>query len=640
MRELPVEGNTEEMTSDQTRGSSVALVVGALGVVFGDIGTSPLYAMRTILGEGGPLSTEVVYGLTSTVIWALVLVVTVLYVGLLLRTDNEGEGGLLALVALLRRSSGARAATLTTVLGMVGAAMFLGDCVITPAISVLSAAEGLEVASPSLSSWVLPVALVLLAGVFVLQRIGSGVIGRFYGPVMVVWFVVLAVGGAASLARDPGALQALSPLCAFRYFLDEPLTAFLALGAVILAVTGAEALYADLGHFGRAAITRAWLFVVFPALVLAYLGEAAEVVSDPAAAANPFYAGVPSWATFPVLVLATMATVIASEAVIAGAFTVLHQAGGLGLFPSLRTQHTSTRQAGQIYVPAANWALAAGVLVVVLLFRDSAGLSAAYGVAVSATILVTVTLYLLLQRDGGHRSVPRTLIAVACLLVVLAFFVASLPKILSGGWAPVSIGLALLVVMSTWWSGQRRLHEARQSVEASPDEMLEEIETGAGDRISGSAVFLTEDSHVAPLALRTVVESGYRLAEHVVLLSWHVEDTPAAPANRSAVDVETYGGRYEGIISVDVTLGYRERLDVTHVLQEACEADPDGLSGVDPEEARYFLSEPIPRLDRDNGMALWRQRLFLLVVRLSTDRIEQLDLPRERTVTIGREFDL
>jgi KUP system potassium uptake protein len=631
------------MSAGEQRGASPVLIIGALGIVFGDIGTSPLYAMRTVLGEGGPLTTETVYGLTSTVIWTMVVIVSVLFVGLLLRADNEGEGGALALLALVRRTSaGARTAMIATVLGIVAAAMFLGDCVITPAISVLSAAEGLEVASPSLKAFVLPVALVLLAGVFVVQRIGSGFIGRFSGPVMVLWFATLAVGGAASLAQRPEVLQALSPHWAVRYFLDDPEVAFLALGAVILSVTGAEALYTDLGHFGRPAITRAWTLAVFPALVLAYLGEASAVVRDHAAAGNPFYAVMPGWATIPVLVLATMATVIASEAVIAGAFTVLHQAAGLGLFPYLRTRHTSRTQAGQIYLPAANWALAAGVLLVVLVFRESSRLSSAYGVAVSTTFLVTVLLYLLVQHTRGTRTVGREIIAGLSLVAVIAFFVATLPKVATGGWVPVSIGVAVLIVMWTWWSGQRRLAAARGSIELSPEDMLGEIVTSTDPehRTPGSAVFLTRDSHVAPLALCAVVESGYTLAERVVLLSWHVADTPSAPANDAAVTVDTFGDRYAGILAVTVTLGYRERLDVIHVLEEACAAEPDALSGVDPKTARFFLSEPIPQLNSDNGMAMWRQRLFLLIDRLSTDRIEHLDLPHDRTIVIGRDFEL
>jgi KUP system potassium uptake protein len=614
-------------------------MVGALGVVFGDIGTSPLYALRGILEEGNDLSRDTVYGLTSMVIWSLVIVVTVLYLNLLMRTDNEGEGGLLALVALVRRTSKhGRAVTGVTVLGMIGASMFLGDSVITPAISVLSAAEGLEVASPSLKHLVLPVAVVILAGVFVLQRIGSGRIGKVYGPVMLVWFGVLAVTGAVSLGREPQVLTALSPQWAVLFFVHDPLVAFLSLGSVVLAVTGAEALYTDLGHFGRPPILWSWLAVVFPALVLAYLGEAAEVLRDTSAAAEPFYAVVPGWATIPVLVVATLATIIASEAVIAGAFTVLHQAGGLGLFPFLRTQHPSAEHAGQIYVPAVNWCLATAVLLVVVGFGSSSRLSAAYGVAVSSTFLIDVTVFLVLLRVRRASRLPQV-VGVLCGLVVLAFFAASLPKLPSGGWVPTGIGLVLFLVMSTWWSGQRILDRHRRREEDEASDVLASADEDVR-RIPGAAVFLTRDREVAPIALRALVDLGHTLPERVVLLSWHLEDKPSAHPHETVVEVDRYEGRYEGVVGVDVALGYRERLDVGHVLGEACEQEPDALEGVDPDRAVYFVSQPIPRLARDGAMAMWRQRLFLVLDRLATDRAEQLSLPRARTIVVGREFDL
>jgi KUP system potassium uptake protein len=609
-------------------------------VVFGDIGTSPLYALRTILGEGDDLTRQTVYGLTSTVVWSLVLVVTVLYLGVLMRTDNEGEGGLLALVALVRRTSrSGRTVAAVSVLGMVGASLFLGDSVITPAISVLAAAEGLKVASPSLETWAVPVAVVVLVGVFVLQRVGSGRIGKVYGPVMLVWFIVLGVTGATAVARDPGVVVALSPHWAVAFFLSDPLTAFLSLGAVVLAVTGAEALYTDLGHFGRRAILGGWLVVVLPALLLAYLGETAEVLHDHAAATEPFYAVVPGWATIPVLVVATLATVIASEAVIAGAFTVLHQAGGLGLFPFLRTRHPSPEHAGQIYVPAANWTLGAAVLLMVVGFGSSSRLSAAYGIAVAGTICLDVTVFLVLQHVH-HASVLPRLVAGGCGLVVLAFFVASWPKIPTGGWVPVGIGLVLLLVMTTWRSGQRRLTAARRREEIAPADLLERVAGDGLRRLPGTAVFLTHDSGIAPIALRTMVDAGRVLPERVVLLSWRVEDKPRASPHETVVEVDTYGDRWEGLVGVDVALGYRERLDVGHVLAAACRRSPEALSGIDPEQAAYVVSQPIPRLSGDGGMAIWRQRVFLLLDRLATDRAEQLALPRGRTVVVGREFEL
>ncbi|WP_017935923.1 KUP/HAK/KT family potassium transporter [Nocardioides sp. Iso805N] len=615
--------------------AGASLTVGALGVVFGDIGTSPLYAMRAVLGEGKQLDQATVYGLTSTVIWSLLLVVTALYVGLLLRTDNEGEGGLLALLALLRRTATShRTVTVTVFLGMIGAAMFLGDSVITPAISVLSAAEGLKVADPGLAPLVVPVALVILAGVFVLQHIGTGAIGRLYGPVMVLWFVVLALAGIGSLVHDPPVLAAISPSYAVAYFFEEPATAFIALGSVILAVTGAEALYADLGHFGRSPIRRAWLFLVLPALILAYLGEAGEVMRHPAAAMDPFYAVVPSLGTIPVLIIATAATIIASEAVIAGGFTVVHQGGGLGILPSLRTRHTSSAHAGQIYIPAANWALGVAVLAVVIGFRSSERLAAAYGLAVSVTLLVTVTLYVVLQH--ARRNWRKTSAGAAAWVLMLTFFVAALPKVVSGGWLPLLIGSVMFVVMWTWWTGQRRVATTRREEELPLEDLVARLVEIGPERVPGDGVFLTYDRAVAPFALRTALDLGRVLPERTVLLSWHVEDTPTSRAHEHAIRVEEAG---EGIVSLDVTLGYRDRLNVVDVLRNACR-DDERLDGLDPDSAYFFLSEPKPRVTRDSPMPVWQQRLYLLLSRLVTDRVDQLAVPRDRAVTLGRELRL
>jgi len=408
---------------------------------------------------------------------------------------------------------------------------------------------------------------------------------------------------------------------------------------VVLAVTGAEALYTDLGHFGRPPIHWSWLAIVFPALLLAYLGETAEVLRDPSAAAEPFYAVVPGWATIPVLVVATLATIIASEAVIAGAFTVIHQAGGLGLLSYLKTRHPSPDHAGQIYVPVVNWCLGAAVLLVVVGFGSSSRLSSAYGVAVSSTFLIDVTVFLVLMRVRRAGRLPQV-VGVLCGLVVLAFFAASLPKLPSGGWVPTGIGLLLFLVMSTWWSGQRRLVAERRRVEQRATDVLDALHHDDIRRIDGAAVFLTRDKDIAPIALRALVDVGHTLPERVVLLSWHVEDKPSAKAHEAAVDVHTFGDRYAGIVGVDVALGYRERLDIGHVLGAACEREPDALDGVQPDRAVYFISQPIPRLARDGAMALWRQRLFLVLDRLATDRAEQLSLPRARTIVVGREFSL
>jgi KUP system potassium uptake protein len=632
---------------DSATGSSRAVVaplaLGALGVVFGDIGTSPLYALRSILSEAGSTARVDVYGVTSLTVWALVVIVGTLHVGVLLSADNDGEGGILALASLLRRgTSGGRLAGAVVVTAMVGAALFLGDSILTPAISVLAASEGLEVAAPSFAHVVLPLALLILVGVFVLQQVGSGKIGVAYGPVMLVWFLVLGVGGAASVVQEPGVLEALSPTWAVRFLVDDPLTGFLTLGAVVLVVTGAEALYTDLGHFGRRPIALAWWALVFPCLVLAYLGEASAVTRDPSAAGDPFYAVVPSWATVPVLVLGTCATVIASEAVIAGAFTVLHQAAGLGLFPDLDTRHTSSHHPGQIYQPAANWTLAVAVLAMVLLFRSSERLAAAYGVTVSATVVLTACLYLAWAIRARPRPPARLVVGSLTGFAAAVLFAGTLPKVASGGWVPAVLGLVVFLLMHTWWSGRRRLESQLRRQEEDAEDLAATIDSQRSrlHAVGGDLVFLTHDADVAPLALRAMVEPARLLPGRAILLSWEVQDTPSAPGDRASVRVRTFGEEVCEVVGVSVVLGYRQRLDVHHILAEAVRSEPDLLGDLDPRSALYVVSEPIPTLSRRSPLARWRRRLFLAMDRLARDRADRLSLPRGRTVVIGREVEL
>lgn len=622
--------------------AGLPLTVGALGVVFGDIGTSPLYTMKAVFGSTtqSPIGAAEVYGATSTLIWSMAVIVSLLYVRLLMRADNEGEGGLLALVALVRgRVTTRRGTVVVAALGMVGAGMFLGDSVITPAISVLSAAEGLEVARPSLSSVVLPVALVILAGVFVIQRFGSGGIARFYGPIMLSWFVVLALTGAVSVARTPAALQVLSPHWVVKYFAADPAGAFLSLGAIVLAVTGAEALYADLGHFGRKPIARAWVWIVFPALTITYLGEAAAVVRQPAAAANPFFALMPSWALWPAVVLATLATVIASQAVISGAYTVVHQAAGLGMLPRLRTVHTSRRHFGQIYVPAVNAFLAVAVLVVVLAFRTSASLASAYGVAVTSTISVTTALYLTLMWKRQQRVTGSMVAGAGALVVVLAFLLANVPKVLTGGWLPLGIGLLLLLVMSTWWSGTRRLESVRRELEVPIAEYLATLdgEEAALHRVQGTAVFLGGEPGVTPMALRTMIELNHVLHEEVMVLCWRTSDAPGA-ATGTQVQVSHLDAA--GLTAVVATFGYSERIDPIGALRSAHAGPGDELTERDDRHDLYFISLPVAQFDRDGNMRHWRQMVFLALQRITPDPVDLLDLPRERTIIIGHMIGL
>lgn len=623
------------------RGSLAVAALGALGVVFGDIGTSPLYAMRAILGESDATGRADVYGVTSLVVWALVSVVGVLHVAVLLTADNMGEGGVLALASLLRRGvARGRLRTGVSVAAMIGAALFLGDSILTPSISVLSASEGLEVAAPSLSSLVVPLALVILVGVFLLQPVGSGRIGAAYGPVMLVWFSVLGVSGLASLARDPQVVEALSPTWGLSFLAAHPRTGFLTLGAIVLVVTGAEALYTDLGHFGRRAIATAWWALVFPALVLAYLGEAAAVLRDPSSSDNPFYGVVPSWATIPVLVLGTCATIIASEAVIAGGFTVLHQAGGLGFLPDLRTIHTSRRHPGQIYQPAANWTLAVAVLLVVVAFRSSDRLSNAYGVTVSATVVLTVLLYVVWAVRQDPPPVTRLVLGVATGLVAAVLFAATLPKLVAGGWVPAVIGLIVFMLMHTWWSGQGRVAARLREEELTVDELMRTIGDGDLHRLDGCAVFLTHDPSVAPLAVRALLDTAHVVPEHVMLLSWDVDDTPSAQPDRARVQVRSLGAECWDVTGVAVVLGYAERLDVGHILRDAIEAEPELLSAFEPGRVVFVVSELHLAASRSASWASWRQRVFLAMNRLARHQTDQLSLPRARTVVIGRELGL
>jgi KUP system potassium uptake protein len=458
---------------------------------------------------------------------------------------------------------------------------------------------------------------------------------------MLCWFAVLGGSGLVSLLRSPQALEALSPTWAVRFLVAHPGTGFLTLGAVVLVVTGAEALYTDLGHFGRRAITVSWWAVVFPALLLAYLGEAAAVVRDPSSAGNPFYGVVASWATVPVLVLATCATVIASEAVIAGAFTVLHQAAGLGFFPDLRTVHTSRRHPGQIYQPAANWSLAVAVLAVVAAFRSSQRLANAYGVTVSATVVLTVVLYVAWAARHRPRPLLRLALGVVTGLVAAVLFAATLPKLAAGGWVPAVIGAVVFLAMHTWWTGQGRVAERLRDEELTAGELATTVSESSDLRqLAGHAVFLTHDATVAPLALRALIDTTKLLPEHVLLLSWEVDDAPSASADESSVRVHDLCGDDWDVVGVSVVLGYRERLDVGHILRDALEQEPERLSSLDPDRAIFVVSELHLSPSRSAPWARWRQRLFLAMNRVARDRADQLSLPRDRTVVIGRELDL
>jgi KUP system potassium uptake protein len=626
-----------------------ALTLGALGVVFGDIGTSPLYALQTVFSGRGahtvPVDPTAIYGVVSLVFWTITLIVTVKYVLLIMSADNEGEGGIMALIALLQRVTRespvrARVATALAALGIFGVSLFLGDSMITPAISVLSAVEGLDVVSPSLHELVVPLTAGILVGLFSIQRYGTTLVGRLFGPVMVVWFSVIGLWGLLELVGHPGILRALSPHYAVRFFAHDGGTAFLSLAAVVLTVTGAEALYADMGHFGRSPIRRAWLMVVLPALMLTYLGQGALMLHDPAAATNPFFLLVPHWARVPMVLLATAATVIASQSVISGAFSVARQAVQLGYLPRLRILHTSHEEIGQVYVPWINWMLLAAVLSLVFAFQSSAKLASAYGIAVTGTIAITTLLFFAV----AHLRWRWPLWAVAGGVVAfgtidLAFIGANLSKVLHGGWLPLLVGALTYTVLTTWQEGRRLITERREEAEGS----LGDFVGGLHDRsiralrVPGTAVFLNRGDRTTPLAMRANVEHNHALHEHVVIVSIETLPRPHVPDDERLI-MSDLGFRDDGIAFICARFGFQDAPHVPPVLRAAVDAGLECPLEVDT--ASYFLSKVELMMTDRPGMPRWRKRIFLATAHLASDPVDYFALPRNQTLLVGSIIDV
>ena len=624
-----------------------ALALGALGVVFGDIGTSPLYTVQTVFSPADPhpvkVSHDSVFGVVSLIFWSVTIIVTVTYVLLVMRADNDGEGGIMALIALIRRRAlpgGNRAKAVLAALGIFGASLFFGDSMITPAISVLSAVEGVQVAAPSVSSLVIPVTVAIIVVLFLVQRLGTGAVGRMFGPVMGVWFTVLGVLGVRGIAAHPVILEALSPSYALGYLSGHFGTAFFALTAVVLAVTGAEALYADMGHFGRAPVRRAWLLVVFPACILDYLGQGALILGHPATISNPFFLLAPGWARLPMVFLATVATVIASQAVISGAFSVAHQAGRLGYLPRLRIQYTSEQIMGQIYVPWINWLLLVAVLTLVLAFRTAAALAYAYGTAVTGTITITTLLFFYYARHRWRWPLPIVLAGGGALLVIdLLFFAANLTKLTHGAWFPLLIGLITFTIFTTWQRGRELVTQRRMQAEGPLPEFIEHLHamTPPLHRVPGTAVFLNRGKATAPLALRANVEHNEILHEEVVILS--VETTPAPHVPEAErLEIDDLGYKDDGITHVTARFGYMDQTDVPDLLPLI--RDVDAGHPLLDDHLSYFVSriELVP--GHEPGMSRWRKRLFIATSRITADAAEYFRLPRERTVSMGSRIEL
>ncbi|MGO4444375.1 potassium transporter Kup [Mycobacterium sp. 2YAF39] len=635
---------------DRTAGTQalrLSVIIAALGVVFGDIGTSPIYTIQTVFNPGDPhpvpVAPQNVYGVVSLIFWSVMIIVTLTYITLVMRADNNGEGGIMALITLLRRWTGRRGrrtAVMLSTLGIFGAALFFGDSMITPAISVLSAVEGIQVIDPGFKDFIVPITAVIIVGLFSVQSRGTATVGRFFGPVMILWFTAIGACGIRGIVDNPEILKALSPTYALSFMAGHFHIAFFALAAIVLSVTGAEALYADLGHFGRRAITFGWLGLVLPACTLNYFGQGALVLADESTVTAPFFLLTPEWARIPMVLLATAATVIASQAVITGAFSVASQAARLGYLPRLRIEHTSASTIGQIYVPWINAALMVAVLILVFAFRSSAALAYAFGMAVTGTITITTTLFLYYARTRWGWPLWGVLIGGGLLLLVdLMFFAANLTKLVHGAWLPLTIAVVAFTVMTTWQRGRRIITRAREKAEGPLREFVDELVHLDPPlvRIPGTAVFLNRGRDTAPLAMRAIVEHNHVLAEHVIILTIETEDVPRVP-DSERMSHDDLGYANDGIVHVQSRYGYMERPDVPSALALL---SPDETEGpIDLENASFFLSKLDLCLGDAPTMAAWRKRLFIATSHITADAARHFGLPLGRTVVVGSRIEV
>ncbi|HEY6760939.1 MAG TPA: potassium transporter Kup [Baekduia sp.] len=625
-------------------GGAAALTLGALGVVFGDIGTSPLYALQAVFNADHHAvqpSHAGVYGIVSLVFWTITILVSIKFVLLIMRADNEGEGGIVALIAKVQAATlghGKRKYVLV-LLGLFGAALFYGDGMITPAISVLSAVEGMEIVSPSFADWVVPLSVGILTILFAVQRFGTGVVGRMFGPVMILWFLLLAVTGVAEIGRDPAILKAISPTYAVDFLFQHGGTAFIALGSVVLTVTGGEALYADMGHFGRQPIQRAWFWLVFPALILNYMGQGALILRDPSTIANPFFLLMPDWSRIPVVILATMATVIASQAVISGAFSMTRQAMQLGFLPRVTVRQTSRDEVGQIYVPAVNWGIFVAVIALVIGFGSSQHLAAAYGIAVTGTMAIDTLLFFVVVRAVWHKSLRLAIAGgAAFLLVDLTFLAANVPKIEHGGWFALAVAAFFFTLLVTWQRGRAIVTRNRTALEGPLRAFVDEVHAAEPPvyRTPRTAVFLNANLETTPLALRANFEHDNVVHESVVIVSVVVERVPhIREVQRASVDDLGYAD--DGIVHVTARYGFMDNIDIPRMLRRTAKKMEGDF---DLHDVSYFISRITIVPTKSRGMALWRKRLFVLLARNAANPAAYFGLPDDRTVVVGSIVEL
>ncbi|MDO8717608.1 MAG: potassium transporter Kup [Polaromonas sp.] len=622
------------MTSQKS--SLAVLTVGAIGVVYGDIGTSVLYAMKEVFGSGHvPFTPDNVYGILSIFFWTLTVIVSLKYVTLVLRADNNGEGGLIAMLALASTAvqDKPQLRKVLLLVGIFGTSLFYGDGVITPAISVLSAVEGLEVISPTFTKAVIPTTLVILFGLFALQKHGTAGIGKFFGPITIVWFAVLAILGVSQIVTHPEILLAINPYYALMFIWENPGTTFIILGAVVLCVTGAEALYADLGHFGKKPIRLAWFSVVMPSLVLNYFGQGALLLSNPAAVKNPFYLMAPDWALVPLVGLATLATVIASQALITGAFSVTKQAIQMGYLPRLRIEHTSVRDTGQIYMPFVNWSLFVTIVLAVVMFRSSSNLAAAYGIAVCTDMLITTVLTFYVIRYGWKYPLALCIAATSVFFAVdFAFFASNLMKLFAGGWFPLVIGGIVFTLMITWKEGRRILNEKLRADAIDLPSFLDAVFINPPLRVEGTAVFLTAEPGIVPNAMLHNLKHNKVLHQQNVFVTVRNHEVPWIGMDKR-LEVESLG---HDCWQVTVNYGFKNDLDLPKALQQiknrGCLLEPMTTS--------YFLSRDTVIPTIGTGMAQWREKLFAQMHHNASGAADFLNLPNNSVVELGSKIEI
>ncbi|PYF03865.1 KUP system potassium uptake protein [Rhodopseudomonas faecalis] len=616
--------------------SLATLTLGSIGVVYGDLGTSPLYALKESLAAasaGGALTQPMVLGVVSLVLWTLFVIVTLKYVLLIMRADNHGEGGILTLMALLQGVM-RRRFTAISVLGMAGAAMFYGDAMITPAVSVLSAVEGLKLATPAFEPYIMPLSMAILIGLFVVQRWGTAAVAAWFGPVMLVWFCVIGIGGLMNLIGDLSILAALNPLLGIEFLLNHGYAGMVALGAVFLTVTGAEALYADMGHFGRKPIKLAWMSIIFPALVLCYLGQGAMLLSSPDKAENPFFHLFPEWALLPMVGLAMLATTIASQSVISGAFSLTRQAIQLGLLPRMEIRRTSETEKGQIYLPRANWLLLIAVLYLVFAFKSSSALAAAFGIAVTGTMVITSIMAFLVMRTCWKWPLLVSALVIAPFLAVDTIFLsANLLKVFEGGWIPLAMGTALMVIMITWQRGSKIVAQKSVRDETDLDDFIRSISTSSSAvRVRGVAVFLTANPNSTPTSLMHNLKHNKVLHEHNVILRVVTEDVPRVP-NSGRASVEVVNDRFTRIV---LRFGYMETPDVPAALRQ-CAAGGFAYNAMN---SSFFLSRRVIRAGRPSDMPRWQSWLFVNMAKWADDASLYFQIPSGRAVEIGMQINV